>query len=83
VRVAGIALGIGGGEDGVHEDESADDLRSQTRALAVAYRHEVGSSAVAHVDGMLERLHQTRPADGAQALRHHVRQRPRQRDLTR
>ena len=39
VGVAGVALRIGGGEDGVDEDEGADDLRRQARALAVAGLH--------------------------------------------
>jgi hypothetical protein len=83
VRVARIALGIRGGEDGVHQDEGADDLRGQPGADAVAGRHRVRPAAVAHVERVLEPLHQARPADGPQALRHHVRQRPRQRNLAR
>lgn len=81
--VTGVALGIRGGEDGVHQHERADDLRGQARADAVARRQRVRSAAIVHVERVLEPLHQADAADGPQALRHYVRQRPRQRDLTR
>ena len=34
--VSCVVLLIGGGEDGVHEDESADNLRSESAAFGVA-----------------------------------------------
>lgn len=81
--VTSVALGVGGGEDGVHEHEGADDLRSQARARAVPRGDRVRPASEAHVERTLERLHQARAADCAQALRHHVRQRARERDLPR
>ena len=83
VRVTGTAFWVCGGEDGIDEDEGADDLRGQARADAVARCDGVRAAAVDHVERVLETLHQACSADGPQALRHHVRQRSRQRDLAR
>jgi hypothetical protein len=38
----GIALGVGGGEDGVDEDEGADDLGAEPGAAGVARGERVG-----------------------------------------
>ena len=43
--VACVALRIGGGEDGVHEDESADNLRSESAAFGVAAADDVRPAA--------------------------------------
>ena len=43
--VACIALRIGGGEDGVHEDESANNLRSESAAFGVAAVDDVRPAA--------------------------------------
>ena len=43
--VACVALRIGGGEDGVHEDESADNLRSESAAFGVAAVDDVRAAA--------------------------------------
>nr|ACN26214.1 unknown [Zea mays] len=83
MRVTGVALGVGGGEDGVDEHEGADDLRGEAGALGVAGAELVGAAAVAHVEGALEALDEPDAADGAEALRHDVEQRAHQRDLAR
>lgn len=81
--VAGGALGVGSGEDGVDEDEGADDLRAEAGALVVEDVEAVGAAAVAGVVGLLEALDEADAADGTQALRHHVHHRPDQRHLPR
>jgi hypothetical protein len=72
VRVTGVALGVGGGEDGVDEHEGADDLSGEAGALGVAGGELVGAAAVAHEVGALEALDEPDTADGAQALRDDV-----------
>lgn len=57
VRVASIALGVGSGEDSVDEDEGADDLSCKTRAQAVSRGYRVRSSAILHVERVLESFH--------------------------
>ena len=42
--VARRALGVGGGEDGVHEDERADDLGGEGSPDGVAGGHLVGAA---------------------------------------
>jgi hypothetical protein len=76
VRIASVALGIRGREYGEHKQESAHNLCAQAGADAVARVHEVHSSPQAVEGGDLESFHQTCTADGPQALRHHVQQRP-------
>ncbi|BAS79887.1 Os02g0629266 [Oryza sativa Japonica Group] len=83
VGVAGVALGVGGGEDGVDEHEGADDLRAEAGALGVAVAELVGSAAVPRVVRALEPLDEPHAADGAQALRDDVQHRPDQRHLPR
>ncbi|BAT01305.1 Os07g0448600, partial [Oryza sativa Japonica Group] len=70
--VAGVALGVGGGEDGVHEHEGADDLGGEAGALGVAGGELVGAAAVPVVERALEPLDERDAADGAEALRHDV-----------
>ncbi len=76
VRITSVALGIRGREHGEHKEESAQNLCAQAAADAVARVHEVHSSPQAVEGGDLESFHQTCSADGTQALRHHVQQRP-------
>ena len=83
MRVSGIALGIGGGEDGVDENEGTNDLGPQAVALGVAVRHRVGAAAQPLVTRVLEPLDHPGAADRSQALHHHVEDRPRQRQLPR
>ena len=87
--VARRALGVGGGEDGVHEDEGADDLGGQGAADGVTREHPVGGArghrVGAAAEGVVGHLHDplddAHAADGAQALRHDVQQRAHQRQL--
>ncbi|THU54852.1 hypothetical protein C4D60_Mb11t00420 [Musa balbisiana] len=83
VGVASTALGVGGGEDGVHEDEGADDLGAEAGALGVAGAELVGAAAVADEVGFLEPLDEADATDRPQALRHHVEERAHQRHLSR
>lgn len=72
MRISGISLSIGGGEDGVDENEGTDDLSTQTAALGVARGHEVGTTQLLHVGGPLEALDHAGAADGAEALHYDV-----------
>jgi len=79
--VPGVPLGVGGGEDGVDEDEGADDLSAEAVALGVSGRDDVGAAAVAHVQPLLEPLDDAGAADGAQALHDDVEDSPGERQL--
>ncbi|URD77289.1 hypothetical protein MUK42_03129 [Musa troglodytarum] len=83
VGVPSTALGVGSGEDGVDEDEGADDLGAEAGALGVALAELVGAAAVADVVGLLERLDEADATDRPQALRHHVEEGAHQRHLSR
>jgi hypothetical protein len=83
VRVAGVALGVGGGEDGVHEHEGADDLGGEPRSGGEPVADLVGAAAVSHVEAALEPLDERDAADGAEALRDHVEERAHQGHLAR
>ena len=72
MRISGVSLGIGGGEDGVDEDEGADDLSTKAGALGVAMGNDVSTTALNLVDGGLETLDHTSTADGTQGLHHNV-----------
>lgn len=72
VRISGISLGIGGGEDGVDENEGTDNLSTETAALGVARGDEVRTTELLHVGGALEALHDARAADGTKALHYDV-----------
>lgn len=72
MRVAGIALGVGGREDGVHQHEGAHNLRAQSVAFGVAMRHTVGTAAHALVEFWLKPFHHPCATDRAQALAHYV-----------
>uniref|UniRef100_A0A0E0DH10 Uncharacterized protein n=1 Tax=Oryza meridionalis TaxID=40149 RepID=A0A0E0DH10_9ORYZ len=74
--VPGVPLGVGGGEDGVDEDEGADDLGAEAVALGVAGRDDVGAAAGGLVQALLEALDDAGAADGAEALHHHVEEGP-------
>lgn len=82
MRVSGAPLRVGGGEDGVDEDEGADDLRRQPDAGAVAVGQRVGAAAVPLVQRALEGFHEPDSTYGSQALRHHVHHGPNQRHFT-
>ena len=66
--VAGAALGVGGGEDGVDEHKGADDLYTEPRPTGVPRRERVGAAAIPVEVGALERLDEPHAADGAEAL---------------
>ncbi|KAG6477705.1 hypothetical protein ZIOFF_061135 [Zingiber officinale] len=83
VGVAGAALGVGGREDGVDEDEGTDDLGAESRASRVAGVNLVRPAAQRVVGVLHDPLHDAHPDDGAQALRHYVQHRPYQRHLPR
>jgi hypothetical protein len=83
VGVARVALGVGGGEDGVDEDEGADDLGGEAGALGVSGGELVGPAAVPAEVGALEGLDEADAAHGTEALRHHVEHRAHQGDLAR
>lgn len=68
VRISGISLSIGGGEDGVDENEGTDDLSTKTATLGVARGHEVGTTELLHVGGPLEALDDAGAADGAEGI---------------
>lgn len=63
--VTGASLGVGGGEDGVDQDESSDDLSAESGAFVVAVGEFVGSSAVPHVVAFVESLDQTHTTNGS------------------
>ena len=81
--IAGVALRVSGGEDGVDEDKGADDLGAKAGAFIVTVREHVGAAAVGVEVGLLEGLHQAHSGDGTQALSHHVSHRPNQGNLPR
>ena len=66
--VAGAALGVGGGEDGVDEHKGADDLYTEPHPAGVPRCERVGAAAVPVEVGALERLNEPHAADGAEAL---------------
>lgn len=70
--VSGISLGIGSGEDGVDEHESADNLSTEAVALGVAVGDDVGAPALGLVEVRLEAFDNTGPADSTKALHHNV-----------
>ena len=66
--VAGAALGVGGGEDGVDEHKGADDLCAEPRPAGVPRRERVGAAVVLVKVGALECLDEPHAVDGAEAL---------------
>ena len=80
--VARGALGVGGGEDGVHEDERAGDLGAEGRRDGEPAADRVRAAAQGVVEiAPHDALHHARAADGAQALRHDVQHGAHQRQL--
>lgn len=79
--VVGVAVGVGGGEDGEDEEEGSDHLGAERRPAGVAGRHLVGSAAEGTIMVLHNPLCDPNSDGGAQALRHHVQHRPRCRDL--
>lgn len=70
--ISGISFRIGGGEDGIHQHESADDLGGQSDADGIVIGKPIGSAAVLLEVGLLEGLNKPNSADGPQTLGHHV-----------
>ncbi|GER50237.1 homoserine kinase [Striga asiatica] len=83
VGVTRAPLRVGGGENGVDEDECADYLGAERRADVVPLGDGVGAAAEAVVGALHDGLHQADAAHSAEALRHHVRHRAYQRHLPR
>lgn len=79
--ITGTTLGISGREDGVDEDESADDFRTKCTAGVVTMRDDVHPTSKAVVRVLHEGLDKPHATYGAEALGHHVPQRPQQRHL--
>lgn len=72
MRVSGISLGIGSGENGVDKNKRTNDLGAKTAALGVARGDEVSAAELLHVGGALESLHNAGAADSAEALHYDV-----------
>lgn len=72
VGIPGVPLGVSGREHGVDENEGADDLHTETGALAVATGELVGTAAVLLIVGPLEGLHEAAATDCTEALGRHV-----------
>ena len=79
--VPGIPLGISGREDGVDQNEGANDLSTKAIALGVATGNYIGTTTVAHVEPLLEALHHSSSTDGPKALHNYVEDGPGQRQL--
>uniref|UniRef100_A0A8R7UYD4 Uncharacterized protein n=1 Tax=Triticum urartu TaxID=4572 RepID=A0A8R7UYD4_TRIUA len=62
--VSGIPLGISSRENGVDQDEGANDLSAKAIALGVATGDYIGAATVAHVQTLLEALHHSSSTDG-------------------
>eukprot|EP00252_Welwitschia_mirabilis_P027732 TRINITY_DN95_c0_g1_i3.p3 TRINITY_DN95_c0_g1~~TRINITY_DN95_c0_g1_i3.p3 ORF type:complete len:147 (-),score=1.83 TRINITY_DN95_c0_g1_i3:474-914(-) len=80
--IASVALRVGCRENGVDQNEGADDFSGETNTLGVAVCHNVGSSAVPVVVRLLEGLDQPGSADGSQTLGYHVQHCSRQRHFS-
>lgn len=70
--ITGVSLRISGGEDGVDENEGADDLSAESSAFVVAGLDEVGATAVPVVVCLLEALGESCTADCTCTLCYHV-----------
>jgi hypothetical protein len=84
VATPSVAVGVSGGEDGVHEHERAHDLGDEPRALAEPVAQDVRTAAVPRE--LLWRVHgpdERHSADGAEALRGDVERGAGQRHLPR
>jgi hypothetical protein len=81
MRIPRIPLGVGGREDGVDQDEGANDLSAKTIALGVAIGNYVGTTTVAHVKPLLEALNDSSSTDCPKALHDYVEDGPRQGQL--
>ncbi|VFR03678.1 unnamed protein product [Cuscuta campestris] len=81
--VPGISLGIGGREDGVDKDKSANNFSPKAIPLGVTVGHHIRPSAVSPIQRRLEALHHPGAAYGSQALHHNVENRPCQRQFPR
>ena len=75
MRVTSAAFGVGGGEDGINENESADDLCGEAGAARVTGGELVGTAAVVDVESLLESFNKTNTTNSSQTLSHHVQQR--------
>ena len=84
MRVSGVTFGIGGGENGVNKDESANNLSTKTITLGVTRGNKVGTTIQRTVFCFpLETLHHASATNSTQALHHDVENRPGQRQLPR
>lgn len=62
--IPGIPLGISGREDGVDQDEGANDLSTKAITLGVATGNYIRTTTIAHVQSLLEALHHSSSTDG-------------------
>jgi len=81
MRVASISFGVSGREHGVHQHKGAHNLSAQPVAFGVAMGHNVRTPARSLVEYRLKAFHDARPTNSAQALAHHVQQKPWKRHL--
>lgn len=70
--ISSVALGIGCGEDGVDEDEGAQDLGAEAFTLGVAVADKVGSSPQHLILRLLERLYHGGSSNRSEALHQDV-----------
>jgi hypothetical protein len=67
-----VPLGVSGREDGVDQDEGANDLSTKAIALGVAAGNYVSTTAFAHVKPLLEALNHSSSTYFPKALHDHV-----------
>lgn len=70
--ISGVTFRVGGGEDGVHQHKSANNLGDQSSADGVAIGNPISPAAVLLEVGLLEGLDKPNSTDGPQTLGHHV-----------
>ena len=83
MRVTSASLRVSSGEDGVNEDESSNDLSSESSSLAVTRGYGVSSASESVVRSLHESLHETHTTNGSKTLSYHVPNSSHKRDLTR
>lgn len=83
MRVTSVSLGISGGEHGVDQQKSADNLGSEGGASAETVGDEVSSATMAVVSMLHERFYQGNADNGSETLRRHVSYRSDHRHLSR
>lgn len=70
--VSGVALGIGGRENSVNKNKSANNLGAETVAFGVSGVDNVGAAALGVVQGFSEPLHHSGTANRPKTLHHNV-----------